>query len=691
MNGLDTLTSSMQSFDLDYETAPQAERRSYQVALLPDDCILQIFRFLEPWPDIATAALTCRKFYRVSSRPVLWSDMKLANKENRFVVTDSILALLSARAGTGLRRLAIQSSDITNVGLTVAVAQCPSLTTIELRDCTSIPPSLLAVLIERCHRLVNFSVSGCALEHGGLEERGAIQQKSESGSSSLQVVRLDDCDLSDQQLARILSMSPHLHQLHICGAATPSLGPELAQIIASCPAAPVLQMLHLGNVAPKGAHWSESMMWGSDSGQADMMGSSDIILSAFGVEAIRDDQAQVFLQACARLVELELAGFRSLQGPALESLPASLQNLSLRNCSGVTSLPLHRCSSLLFINLEQCYSLTDSALSAVASYCPELIELNCEACEQVSNQAILAAVESGGFRQLQRLNLRGCSNISAPAIHALAGACQNLACLVLGLAQGTLDSFMNSSSIDAVASETWLSDIDRWLAPITDADISTLVQACPISFLDLSCCRVTGSILVALATSARTNHMLQELKITGCPHLHTVPKPCVGCLPTLNAFSIVSCPGFGDSGFNSFLAACPALQYLSVEECPITGAGLPSVSHYCIGLQSMCLSKCGAIADDVRFKNISSLRRVSFFDCSAITCTSALVIICSCTNLWSAGAITISRCEKLQMLTECLPKALLATVQSFSAGVDGAEYSAELIPLIVQAMGRIAA
>ena len=45
---------------------PQPPSQLGIVARMPDDCILQIFRFLTPWPDIALAALACRKFYRVS-------------------------------------------------------------------------------------------------------------------------------------------------------------------------------------------------------------------------------------------------------------------------------------------------------------------------------------------------------------------------------------------------------------------------------------------------------------------------------------------------------------------------------------------------------------------------------------------------------------------------------------------------
>ena len=357
------------------------------------------------------------------------------------------------------------------------------------------------------------------------------------------------------------------------GPATPAFGGELAQILAFSPAAPTLQTLQLGDATLQSAHWSESQTWGSE--RVDMVGSSNAPLgSSVGTETVDDSQARVILQACTSLVSLELAGFRALQGALLSETPASLQILSLRSCSAITCLPLPRCDSLVTVNLEQCYSLTDSAICALAAACPRLAELNCEGCEQMTDEAIATAIAAGGFQHLERLNLRACPNISAAGLGAIAAGCHKLACVVLGLQQGTLDSFRAPTTGDDEDVTRWLSDIDRWLAPVNDSDIATIVEHCPLSFIDLSACRVTGSVIEALSL-CRINQCLQELRIVGCPHVGEVPSDCALRLPALGSLSVVSCPGFDDAVLASVLRASPNLQYLSIEDCAVSGGPRP--------------------------------------------------------------------------------------------------------------------
>ena len=72
----------------------------------------------------------------------------------------------------------------------------------------------------------------------------------------------------------------------------------------------------------------------------------------------------------------------------------------------------------------------------------------------------------------------------------------------------------------------------------------------------------------------------------------------------------------------------------------------------------------------------------------------ALTIIVACGALWrSAGSVRIDRCKHLASLKASLPRALLASVLSFSGGGGGAgdddAPSGDLVPLIVQAMARL--
>ena len=219
---MDSLTSSMGSFDLGAggEVTPDAGAPPPQPAAatprsvlagISDDCILQVFRFLPPWPDLAMAALVCQKFYRVSLRPILWADLHLAGK--RAPVNDQLLTSLCARSGAALQRLAVQSSEITATGLAAATSHCPRLVAVEICDGRSLAwPSLLE-LVARCPQLRQLSASGCARHRG--DPGGGAALSGEMAESMLELCRLDDCEISDLALAGLLQICPHLQHLHV--------------------------------------------------------------------------------------------------------------------------------------------------------------------------------------------------------------------------------------------------------------------------------------------------------------------------------------------------------------------------------------------------------------------------------------------------------------------------------------------
>ena len=680
-------------------------------ALPDDDCLLQIFRCLPPWPHLVAAAQVCRKFRRVILRARgLWAHLVLAADDclggSPCAPTDGLLEFLARRAGPALQSLTVRGCDgLTPAGLGAVAAHCGAgqLATVELSDCSWVGLEPLLGLLA-CPGLRHLAVSGCR----GPAPSGTPPQP----PSRLTHLKLDDTRLSVPELQYLLQqLCPALEHLEIFSAPKAVAG-ALVDVVAAAEVGQ-LRVLQLGETAGRSGHWAESSMMTDSS--LDAFGSMTAALDEGGLlrgalSAVDDRAVHGLLQRCSAgahvLTFLELAGFHGLTGSALEALPTSVTQLSLRGCSGLSSLPLPRCTGLLALDLADCCGLTDSALITVGRQCPQLVELNCEGCEQLTDAAVAGAVEAGGFQCLQRLNARGCPAVTSAGVSSWACAAPRprLAHLVVGFDSGSVRSLNLPPPVgapmpaDGIGASGGAEDnqVWRWLAPFDDAGLAAL-SGCPLAVLDASGCRLTGGATAALAGAAAgeasvASCSLQELRLSSCPGLAGLTRfhQC----PALASVTLTACQSLGDADLALLVEGCPALRYLCIDDCQrITGQGVGAVGARCRVLDALCLSQCGGLRDDVTFADIPTLRQLSIFDCANITAISALAMIVACGSLWRAqGSVRIDRCQHLGALKASLPRALLASVLSFSQG-DGAGAEAgggELVPLIVQAMARLA-
>jgi hypothetical protein len=507
--------------------------------------------------------MVCRKFRRIITRSrALWSNLTVAGDDRLCgkpcVIVDGILESLVRRAGPALRQLAVRGcEDLTSAGLNAVIAQCDqqpgggSLTTIELSDCAWVGLGDLLDLLTGCRSLLQLAVSGCR----GTGPPTAGQQP-ESGLTHLKV---DDARFTAAELHLLLQRCPRLEHLQIFAAPRTAAG-QLVEVVTTASLGK-LHTLQLGDAASRPGHWTESSsvlmessfdggVIGTSSADAGDMDGDGLLGGALAT--VDDAMVQALLERCqctavtvtgstdrtttttSALKVLELSGFRGLHGSALSAIPASVVQLSLRGCSSLQSLGLPVCSNLLALDLEECCALTDSALIHIGRQCPQLLELNVEGCEQLNDAAISASVEAGGFRNLQRLNTRGCPSITSAGLSdwASAGLSQSttdladighLTYLVLGYDSGSVHSlnlpptvaatnlsavpdwFDSSTSTSNNASNTSpvsqasggadqglgsttdeveaAAAVWRWLAPIDDEGLAELASISPLEVL----------------------------------------------------------------------------------------------------------------------------------------------------------------------------------------------------------------
>ena len=491
--------------------------------------------------------MVCRKFRQiVTRRRALWANVALAADDRVFgrpcAIVDGILESLANRAGPALRQLTIRGCDeLTACGLNAVIAQqCETaegkLANVELSDCAWVGLQVLLDLLAGCSSLLHLAISGCGGPTAAPCAPGATAQHPHPSSRSrLTHLKLDDAQYTAPELHVLLQRCPLLEHLQIF-APPRSMAGRLVEVVISASIAPQLQTLQLGDTAYRAAHWTESSMMegsldtsamaafgaGSASASAsatantdgDMDGGHGLLGGALTI--VDDTMVQGLLQRCVSttgsnsvLTVLELSGFRGLNGPALSAIPSSIVQLSLRGCSSLESLPLPLCGNMLALDLEECCALTDSTLIAVGRQCPQLVELNVEGCEQLTDGAIYGSVEAGGFQGLKIINIRGCPLVTSAGLFMLAqaGAAQSrtigmgqLTHVVVGFDSGSVRSLNLPLPPQAISAAPPLSNfvtgqgqglteataaVWRWLAPIDDDGLASLASISPLTVLGM--------------------------------------------------------------------------------------------------------------------------------------------------------------------------------------------------------------
>eukprot|EP00455_Lapot_gusevi_P041182 TRINITY_DN4748_c0_g1_i10.p1 TRINITY_DN4748_c0_g1~~TRINITY_DN4748_c0_g1_i10.p1 ORF type:complete len:479 (-),score=146.30 TRINITY_DN4748_c0_g1_i10:48-1484(-) len=237
-------------------------------------------------------------------------------------------------------------------------------------------------------------------------------------------------------------------------------------------------------------------------------------------------------------------------------------------------------SNARHIDLNGCDYCDDAWLTRMAGQCTSLRVLRLGHCSKITDQGIMALVQSGLTSELVDLSLRDCRNLTDAAIQAIVNSCSGrLKYLDVRGCRNLTDA-----SLNAIAGATLLRELElSECRDVSDAGVKQIAQSCPaLRTLTLSHCRsITDEALQALA---QTCTQLEEVGLGWCDQLT-------------------------DNGIASLTAACHKLALLDLSDCrKITQETLRFVLRDCQEIKQVDLSGCDSV--DRRGRYYVDLKRI---------------------------------------------------------------------------------
>ncbi len=229
----------------------------------------------------------------------------------------------------------------------------PSLTSLNLNDCTGLSSEAIAGLAGACSDLRQLQISRCT-------------------------------HVSDSALASLLSTTPLLERLNVDGCS--KVGNEA--LLAACFNCPLLRELHC---------WTVPLL-------------SDETLECFV-------SAAAGRSACSALETLDLGECTALTASALAAffrVTPRLKSLDLTSCklSDNVLLSISGAPLLTHLSLSKCTGVTDAGIVAIADGCAQLVHLDLNSCSDLTGDALQALNVGCASLKKPLVNLSGCSKIS---------------------------------------------------------------------------------------------------------------------------------------------------------------------------------------------------------------------------------------------------------------------------------------
>ncbi|MBA0670404.1 hypothetical protein Goklo_029571, partial [Gossypium klotzschianum] len=333
--------------------------------------------------------------------------------------------------------------------------------------------------------------------------------------------------------------------------------------------------------------------------------------------------------------------------PNLSSIPVMdgfsfLRNLDISNCRELEIVPIRgRCSSLQKLHISSCQKL--SKIEDGLSTSTYLEELKLSDCPDLSSIPDLE-----GFSSLRVLDISICENLE---IVPIGGQCTSLEKLHISLCQ-KLSKIGDGLSTSICLEELKLSDCPN-LSSIPDLEGFSSLRILDISIcenleivpmggqcsslekLHISSCRKLSNIGDGLSTSI----YLEELKLTDCPNLSSIPD-----LEGFSSLRILDISIYENLEIVPIGVQCSSLEKLHISSCrklSKIGDGLSTSSC----LEELKLNDCPNLISIPDLEGFSSLRILDISICENLEivpiggqCSSLKILhISSCRKLCKIG------------------------------------------------------
>ncbi|KAM5560290.1 putative disease resistance protein RGA3 [Rosa sericea] len=332
---------------------------------------------------------------------------------------------------------------------------------------------------------------------------------------------------------------------------------------------------------------------------------------------IAPPQSQGFEYCCASLQELTIC-----YCPKLRCLPdyglLSLEKLEIRSCSSLESIPIipehGGLPSLRQLVIEECPQL--SSLPDGLQYCTSLQRLRIGSCPKIKS----IPIPSEGLPSLGQLVLSQCPELSS--LPSGLGCCTSL--VELGVRRCPKVTSIPIGSLSTILRNLYVDNLEY--LPVLHGGFTSLrqlrIQGCQSTQIEQQFCAL-HQILVSL----------QELEITECPYLETVPSldkltslrrlhicDCrrLTCLPSGLAFTLKKLTlGRFWNGLDSFPAfqVLPQLESLWIMGWPKLKCLPEQIQHFTSLTELWITTFEGVEAIPNWLGNLASLHTLTIWSC----------------------------------------------------------------------------
>ncbi|XP_057859945.2 EIN3-binding F-box protein 1 [Cryptomeria japonica] len=296
-----------------------------------------------------------------------------------------------------------------------------------------------------------------------------------------------------------------------------------------------------------------------------------------------------------RLTDISLA--------ALGHYGKSLTDLSLENLNNVTEKGFWSLGNamglqkLKHFSVSACRGLSDASTDAVGLGCLSLKQFSIRKCESITDKGLTALSHS--VMSLENLRIEECNLISSFGVMDVLSNCSGkLKVLSLIKCEGVKDQAQFSRPFPVCES---LKSLNICHCPgVGNGFLALLGNACPqFEELDLSgLSGISDEGLLALLQSSKRS--LVKVNLSGCVQVtdwavYAIASLCGENLHTLN---LEGCRKVTDQSLKVIADLCPALEDLDLAKCGITDNGVVSlVSARQQAIQILSLSGCMQITD----------------------------------------------------------------------------------------------
>lgn len=348
---------------------------STTIQSLPQEILLKIFSFLQPYELWKHVSNVCLQWRRLAYDCSLWHKLALSTWGSN--MSGFELCKIILHVSSSVQQLELHGmQDITPAEMAVVAENCPGLTHLNLGFISSVNRVMINAVLSTCPHLQYLNVEGCRnVNH-------EIAREIVNTGLSLTRLNFSHCPLVDESLLLLSQQLPCIKALNIDG-----------------------------------------ISWISNRAIQELVQNHSSTLEELELDGAElTDVATKALAHCQNLTSLSISFCELLTDASLYSiqmLPA-LQKLCLRKGQGFTAnglamfLSSLNLKSLHHLDLSECASLQDNAVQAVTQQCGSCLKtLNLSWCWDVTDVGLTAIVDK--CSRLKELHLVG--------LHRVMGSC----------------------------------------------------------------------------------------------------------------------------------------------------------------------------------------------------------------------------------------------------------------------------